>query len=865
MIIYSQVKTIVLISILLIWAGKATSQNNSVFISPEIRNPAFDEQVFNFDTAGFDSGQDDLDRPKWKGRQQTNDLVMLLIPVLRYLIIAEGKDINLQNTPTTILLPVMLQTLSTWWIEEQAIEIAEERGEKVIGTPVIVYPLAVPENGDPGCKEPCDTGGGVSQKSSAENGKQKRKRSRWDVREKSDAFDDDPPPPHKRTPSDEQYDSDNLSLEMLLNSAIHNQNIKDVEHYLEQGADPNVPYSNNYPIHLSICKKNYDIFNLLLKYGADIEVEAPGTRGRTPLVRALSEWSETDIMAAFVLRLLQLGASVIKSDGLAFRLVLHQLWDSHPELRDLALQQLRTHGYDLNSCHKMFPYRKKPLLFNIINNLPGTYSLTVLKWAVENGLDVDATLRDSRSPHWRPIDHLLYYVGKKAGYKPAHNIQSEILRVLINAGSYVSEEAFLFLLESQWDNFHDVRRLALQSLRGRGVDIKEIKHCGVYGEYSLLYEVASNRDYSALSFQWLLDEWGSTGEIPGDLWDSALNQALDVRGVCKEVVESISGKINILLNMGASFVHYVEPAFARITVGFSSLVRLFYTEWDNYTTFRELALQQVVKNDLSLDKMDYMELPVLVHLVKEIRDCSDDGIRWILSYLSKLSSLNKEMLGVAAKALLDSVGAPEVSLSTGTYIENRPQQGFYLTFEKQKMIRIKRILSRFSLLVEYGADLFLMDGESDSVFITLLGAEWDKLPRFRIVVYQHLDSLEIDINRVKVNEVLLIRYLATLTQKNAISIPGLYFALRSGLLPYPVDASQTPVSQELNKIYRELYTCAGLQYGCLIVLLDHPELPVQSACNIPYDLVNRSMRRVRQCLQGVLDELEAENFRASTN
>ena len=81
-----------------------------------------------------------------------------LVPVLRYLVTVNGNSIQMETTPVTSLLPVILQTTASWWFHEQeVIELLRGKNETVVGDPVLYTP------------EPVDGGGGKTTRTTADS------------------------------------------------------------------------------------------------------------------------------------------------------------------------------------------------------------------------------------------------------------------------------------------------------------------------------------------------------------------------------------------------------------------------------------------------------------------------------------------------------------------------------------------------------------------------------------------------------------------------------------------------------------------------------------------------------------------------
>jgi len=82
---------------------------------------------------------------------------------------------------------------------------------------------------------------------------------------------------------------------MTLFTEIENNNINNFISLIQSGADVNDwEWERGTPLHYAVCHGRYDMVEILLRSGADIEGEARGL-GDTPVAAAASE-NETEIM-----------------------------------------------------------------------------------------------------------------------------------------------------------------------------------------------------------------------------------------------------------------------------------------------------------------------------------------------------------------------------------------------------------------------------------------------------------------------------------------------------------------------------------------------------------------------------------------
>lgn len=96
--------------------------------------------------------------------------------------------------------------------------------------------------------------------------------------------------------------TDKYSDSTLLIVAVENQQLEIVRFLLENKANPNSKGLMRTPLRVAISKNNYDIFDLLLTFKADVNLA--GTDGFSPLHSAVHNNDER-----FIVRLLALGAN----------------------------------------------------------------------------------------------------------------------------------------------------------------------------------------------------------------------------------------------------------------------------------------------------------------------------------------------------------------------------------------------------------------------------------------------------------------------------------------------------------------------------------------------------------------------------
>ena len=657
--------------------------------------PSMDYGTQDFNRAeqvsGYGNGSDYYDFPKKPPAGQGGfgglENSLWLVPVLRYLLTVNVGSIQIEADPIVSLLPVLLQTAASWWFhEEHVMNLLQSRSENIIGEPIPIN--SFPVNGGDGKRsetppaqsnKKCDSGISQSEESSRS---QQYPRKRKDRRSDDD---DEDLPPEKQSCSGDHYQNW-TSFAELLNKAIHEEHAEEVECLLSKGAKPVARWKGEYPINVAFQLKNKVIFDILIKcmvmggYGNDRKLNeffvAVGSDNVEP--------EHVDDMAGYLFSLLQIDFQ-IHSLLVVFRCgLLRGVWDDYEELRQKALIKLLKKGQTLKT------------IFNESLKNPSCLSLKSLRWLITQGLDIDELLYKSIQqlidheqslsliPNLRRIPSK--YRKRKDDSKLS--LASIIEELLIRDDSKISSQLFEMLLDSAFDDYPELREIAIEKFQRAGVNIEDIRFRGLLtkahianaGKKSLVLlqwelkllniqltnterqekvlkqlrnlgvvlsdldsdmlspvvHIAGSERCSLRALEWFLGKLGERNIQPTQEVLSCSLLAALTRPYCdpqtpvvntREMKQTATCKIITLLNRGASFLHKSEQ-------GYVSLSLLLQDYWDDYEVLRDYAAQEVEESKFCLEAAIVYETLLIKYVAKNLDNFSEKSFDWLINNFS---------------------------------------------------------------------------------------------------------------------------------------------------------------------------------------------------------------------------------------
>ena len=248
--------------------------------------------------------------------------------------------------------------------------------------------------------------------------------------------------------------------------------------------EPNSLEYSNKPLFL-FMSKNLTIyssmaFKTLLDRGLDSNIS--DNLGMTPLIHVITHVISQEISVGVEVRapiievLIRNGAScnqATKAGVTALGLLLFKEWDDFPQLRELAFDQIKNKEVEPNSLE----YCNKPLFLFMSKNLT-IYSSMAFKTLLDRGLDSNISDNLGMTPLIHVITHVI-----SQEISVGVEVRAPIIEVLIrngancNQATKAGETALGLLLFKKWDDFPQLRELAFEQIKNKGVEPNSLKYC----------------------------------------------------------------------------------------------------------------------------------------------------------------------------------------------------------------------------------------------------------------------------------------------------------------------------------------------------------------------------------------------------
>ncbi|WP_422135133.1 hypothetical protein [Endozoicomonas sp. ALD040] len=274
-----------------------------------------------------------------------------------------------------------------------------------------------------------------------------------------------------------------------------------IEQTINKGIDPDSIMAVGKPLLLAMS--NYPDYyssmawKTLLHKGLDPNVS--GDAGMSPLINVIKSKSldktSSEKLVTIIELLINNGADCNQESGSGetpLQLLCSKKWDVFPKLREFALEQMRNNGIELDSI--MVDVQS---LLLAMSRYPELYSLKAWKTLLHKGLDPNVSDDAGMSP-------LIKVIKSNSSDKVISKKLANIIELLIKNGAdcyqkdRVRDNALELLFLKKWDNFPQLRELALEQIRNNGIEPESLK---VKGKPLLLAMSKSPIKYSKLALR----------------------------------------------------------------------------------------------------------------------------------------------------------------------------------------------------------------------------------------------------------------------------------------------------------------------------------------------------------------------------
>ena len=777
---------------------------------------------------------DDKKKPPPPAPAADSNSMIWLLPVLRYLIVSDGQSLHLQNNPVVGFLPFVLPVALWWFGSERALELAHHKGEVPVGDPIPVHPQTMDGNGDKGVNSQGSaqsTGkAGVPASSSQSSEQLPAGKNQPDKRKQDDNNQppDEDPPPAKRLCDRKECPG------QLLHQAIRNGDIKRVSDILDLHQNPNERWNGVLPLGLAAVLGLPEICRVLIRHGANTEAYYYQGTILCELIQNTCSLSENMPKYVPVIKvLIEEGANLPES--LFVDELLYKKWDKYHFLRDMAIEQYKRRGTDLNRLRTNFGW---PVLY-VVADRHDRFSPSTLEWLLDTGFKSDLENFGET-----PLSYLL---------SMSHsNSVIPFAELLISHGADCSDIIPIVLMR-HYDKYEYFRDLVFNKLNRAGFDLEET--------YLIVWVAVYANSYSKVAIEYLWNRISSVEEVWSRYQMKIMQEILQGDTAMEEAYEKnrinivIAKRLKWLLDLGFNFTS--APEF-----GSHPVALLLQRYWDRYPEFREKALEQFVAENMDIGAIQPFfirsfdlgeKTSLLFYIMSYPSDYSLQSFEW----LEEHSPIFREQLASNGNQALETMLSSEPKLDP--------------------------LLARMMVFFDIRA---LTNSAFLSIFRSML-LNWYEPNNLFDMILEKCREKEIDLNLLNINGEPLLKFMIMNAMKFCIPSEKLWLLFEKDLFPTAIEISFLPeysiycndiiqgkldvekddwseyypllyLAYSVNHILEKTRNRTGLQFDCLVFLMNNPDIRIEDYPHLPPTLVKRATRRVLNTVQELIEEERPE-------